>query len=587
MIDPRAGSSAGSGAVEAALLAVAAPGRQDLAPPRLLPRGAIDLIRVAAEDRSHAEQLAVRFGVDVRRIEDAALHFVHSVMFHPDSDHFRVLGVLPDDDDDTLKLHFRWLQKWLHPDRDPEGWISVYAERVNVAWAQLRRADRRAEYRERLGDPGQASDHMLPFGPGPAALEPAYDASLAVPTLISSRWARRLPAFVIGAGVVLAVALFAAHRVGENLLAAERSARERPETVAASPGPVTVSVEVGAGRPWEVAGEEGPVSSQHASPRPPGAAPVAVVQPVASRPPFPLGSTGSAPDREPLTRKEAAGRSDAGEAAAGRQPPGAEIASGGQVPERAAMERGGARTVALPAAVEPAAGVSLAQGDSVDRSLPVALMPPTSDGKTSTSRTVLAGSPRDDPMTVAGAVDPAAAAPGLPLLAVANETSARMRMAPAGQAEPVAVTRARAGTLPDAERDRSRSPPDSVVLESPFDPSVGRRLLNQFSSAYRDGQVQHVVVLFAPNARTPEGNLVDLHQRYGSLFAASSRRSLEFLDLEWRALPNGLEGVGRYEWAMRPRGAGGTHATAGRMRVVIEFVDGRPLIVLLDQRDVG
>jgi hypothetical protein len=38
---------------------------------------------------------------------------------------------------------------------------------------------------------------------------------------------------------------------------------------------------------------------------------------------------------------------------------------------------------------------------------------------------------------------------------------------------------------------------------------------------------------------------------------------------------------------MRPRSAGSTQATAGRMRVVIEFVDGRPLIVLLDQRDVG
>lgn len=126
-----------------------------------------------------------------------------------------------------------------------------------------------------------------------------------------------------------------------------------------------------------------------------------------------------------------------------------------------------------------------------------------------------------------------------------------------------------------------------MALAAPVDPSVGRRVLNQFSAAYRDGEVQQVVVLFAPNARTPEGNLVELHQRYGSLFAASSRRSLEFLDLEWRTLPNGLEGIGRYEWAMRPRGVGGTRATAGRIRVVIELVDGRPLIVLLDQQDVG
>jgi hypothetical protein len=95
------------------------------------------------------------------------------------------------------------------------------------------------------------------------------------------------------------------------------------------------------------------------------------------------------------------------------------------------------------------------------------------------------------------------------------------------------------------------------------------------------------VILFAPNARTPSGNLLDLHEQYGATFAGSSRRSLEFLDVEWRVLPNGLEGVGRYEWAMRPRSGASTRATSGRMRVVIEFIDGRPLISVLDQQDVG
>jgi hypothetical protein len=131
--------------------------------------------------------------------------------------------------------------------------------------------------------------------------------------------------------------------------------------------------------------------------------------------------------------------------------------------------------------------------------------------------------------------------------------------------------------------------PDASAREAPVvaDAMVGRRLLNKFSEAYREGAVQQVVILFAPNARTPAGNLWDLHQQYGSMFAASSRRSLEFLDVEWRAVPNGLEGVGRYEWAMRPRGKSTTEATSGRMRVVIEFMDGRPLIALLEQRDGG
>ena len=36
--------------------------------------------------------------------------------------------------------------KWLHPDRNQDGWEAVYADRVNVAWQDLKTPDRRAEY---------------------------------------------------------------------------------------------------------------------------------------------------------------------------------------------------------------------------------------------------------------------------------------------------------------------------------------------------------------------------------------------------------------------------------------------------------
>jgi hypothetical protein len=556
MIDPRAGASAAGGAVEAALFAVAAPGRQDLAPPRVLPGGALDLIRVAAEDRPHADLLAARFGVDVRRIEDAALHFVHAVMFHPDSDHFRVLGVRPDDDDETLKLHFRWLQKWLHPDRDPEGWVSVYAERVNIAWAQLRRADRRAEYRERLGSLDAAPGPLAPVGLESAAAEPPFGTAPVAPILISSRWARRLPALVIGSGAVLVVALFAAHRVGENLLAAERSARERAEI-----GVVPLA--------------------QEPMPRSPAAAPEAVARPVGSLVPASAGSGVTAQD-DPVAQAGDIEAPLAGEAQTGRPLPATLTATRDEAVAAWPGTGNATRADALPGATEPSPEMAVAQDSAIDRALrdePMAKVDERGE-----SRAGLAPSPREEPARPVVTAEPVAASSARPPLAIADGVPAQST---AQSPEPVGLAGAREVPAGSAEDLRPTAPTGPVAPGSPVDPSVGRRVLNQFSSAYRDGQVQDLVVLFAPNARTPEGNLVDLHQRYGSLFATSSRRSLEFIDLEWRALPNGLEGVGRYEWAMRPRGIGGTQATAGRMRVIIELVDGRPLIVLLDQQDVG
>jgi hypothetical protein len=582
------GGATSGAAVEAALRALAAPGHQDLAPPWVLPQGAIDLIRVAAEDRGHAALLAERFGVEVRRIEDAALHFVHAVMFHPDSDHFRVLGVRPDDDEETLKLHFRWLQKWLHPDRDPEGWVSVYAERVNIAWTQLRRADRRADYRERLASRGPSIVAATPSGFAARPLPAGYDeaARPASPMRVSSRWIRRLPVIVVGGALVLAVGLFAAHRVGEKLLAGERKSPDRaaPAGVAArassttAPRPELGPVEPVATEPVSFRATVATVSG------PPALTPEPVSEAAAQQ-----AGTGERPP-DHAAAAVLAGRSDP-QPDDPTTPAPSRSATGNAVANAARAESPTGRAIAMappsPLA-EPAAGPRTAQPVSTLAVRGDGIVGAESDG----SRSADASEPVNAPPA---RVAKAGVAPGTPDLAAGRaieghgrataprdeplRTASRIDPAPASGPAPAAVA-GRAG-------EPAAQPVDARTHVSPVDPLIGRQVLNQFSAAYRDGQVQQVVVLFAPNARTPEGNLVELHRRYGMLFSASSRRSLEFLDVEWRALPNGLEGVGRYEWAMRPRSAGSTQATAGRMRVVIEFVDGRPLIVLLDQRDVG
>lgn len=577
MTEPIAATAAAGGAVEAALLALAAPGRQDLAPPRILPSGAIELIRVAAEDRAHTEELAARFGVDARRIEDAALHFVHAVMFHPDSDHFRVLGVRPDDDDETLKLHFRWLQKWLHPDRDPEGWSSVYAERINIAWAQLRRPDRREEYRERLRQSVPTSPNGAAVSVASPQIDRGFEFDRAGAPVISSRWARRLPAIVVGAVAVLAVGLFAAHRAGESLIAEERArAGADGRSTVARHSPVETTPDGIAVLPDDPTAVPSSVAAEDRERTPDDLRPASSSGPAG---PIELARGAVGPDAGPIAGESPRAASVrieserlAGAASAPAAEPASQISPGDTAPDDFAAAGQDATPGAIASTKEAVVPVPLVDQVTAARApIPV----PSPDAPTPIAAKAeearRAASAPEAAATLVRVADARAEAPRL-IVGARDQASAATVEAPTSMLE--------AG----ASESRSISAPEIVPVA---DPMVGRRLLNQFSAAYREGEVQRVVVLFAPNALTPAGNLLDLHQQYGSMFAASTRRSLEFLDVEWRPVPNGLEGVGRYEWAMRPRGKSTTEATSGRMRVVIEFIEGRPLIALLDQQDVG
>jgi len=571
----------GSGAVALALAKLGAPTSVDLDPPRQLPAGAIDLIRVVAGDQSRAEALAASHRVDVQSIHDASVLFVNAVMFHPDSDYFRVLGVPPDADSDTLKLHFRWLQKWLHPDRDPAGWVSSYAERVNVAWAQLRREDRREQYRQTVMAIGASRTDGPRISVGPIHLN-AGDASLGAAPVLASKWARRLPALVVGAIAVLTLGLFAAHRAGESLLLEQRD--EYAASAASTPAPDAMRAAT-APRPADPALLDAPI------------APIQIA-PQAERHSPSLSPAGA----------NAAAVGGAPEAVAPR----ASTQAIAQVPvPRPAMPPAATPAAErVSAAAQPAAAASVSASRAVidGRAEPsLVLSDPVVPAVASTARqaAVLAETPRvAQTVPTSAAVAPAAAAPRQAASALAPEPEPE----PAPRVEramPVAVvseapTALFAGPVTAAARDapaaktlpgqRERTEilgaqaPESFADRLSVDQALEvRRLLNRFSDSYRRGSLQELVVLFAPNARTPVGNLLDLHSEYGALFAQSNRRSLEFLAMQWQALPNGIKGVGRFEAALNRRDGRSTEASSGQVTVLIEFVDGAPRIASLAQ----
>jgi curved DNA-binding protein CbpA len=546
-----------SEAMAVALALVAAPDRAERVRASRLSDGVLDVIRVAAGDVALADEVAVQAGISRREVEEACLHYAHVVMFHSEADHFQVLGVTPDADEDLMKQHFRWLLKWLHPDRDPEGWVSSYAERVNAAWNLLRRSDRRLAYRSERAS--VSANEALPLSELVAASPPrALQPEVARLPRVSARLLTMLPAALVGLIVVTAAGLFAAHRAGESMLAREASlASTRQGDADVSPtiaGPE--DVDHGLPSASSDSARLDPMVDTTASRAKSGVVDSLTGPPATARAlPQPSMPALVAPSS---TLEDAKVRDE--------QPsPRLALAPSPQNSEQAPMP-----------AVSPVANTV------VPRPLPVSRPPDA--GK------------QDLPATMDSIVESGQAAePGAQTQAlVSTAREANDRRDPVSSEFNTAMTDRAVARAPEVTAAVATEPQDSLPTidsgqQSTAVPEVAadqqravRELLNRFSDAYRMGDPRALVVLFMPNAVTPYGNLLDFNDGYGEVVARSSRRSLEFLNLTMRPTPGGVEAIGRYEFALGQVRGGAVEATAGDARVLIEFEGGRPLIAALE-----
>lgn len=197
--------AATSPALEDALAALRAPGLLPRLRERALPEGQGLLLRIVAGD-AEARREGARLGnADEDAVREAAMLYVQQVLFHASADSYRVLGARQGASPETLKQHHRWLLHWLHPDRQADAWEAVYAERVNRAWQDLRTEERRVEYarrREALAAAAPVAASPRRIQPTPMRRPPRDE-----PTVLSSRTVRRLPALILGALAVGAIAL--------------------------------------------------------------------------------------------------------------------------------------------------------------------------------------------------------------------------------------------------------------------------------------------------------------------------------------------------------------------------------------------
>ena len=106
-----------------------------------LPPNITELMRIAAASPEACEAAAAQTGEPSLVLIEAARFYLQQVLFRPDADCYRILGIKRATSRATAREHMRWLLEWLHPDRNNNSWDAVYAERVLKAWREVSAAN--------------------------------------------------------------------------------------------------------------------------------------------------------------------------------------------------------------------------------------------------------------------------------------------------------------------------------------------------------------------------------------------------------------------------------------------------------------
>lgn len=189
-------------ALEWALALLHAPGERFALRHKPLPAGVEQLLGIAAGAAFNDVSEAARtFNESEARLREAAQFYAREVLFFPQADAYRVLGVGADSNVAQIKAHHRLLQHWLHPDRQHDEDDAIFATRVNVAWNRLRTPERR-----------QAYDDMLraeppPEAPGDVGELRGMRTWIPDTEVPRNRWQYRLPMLALSASCILLVVL--------------------------------------------------------------------------------------------------------------------------------------------------------------------------------------------------------------------------------------------------------------------------------------------------------------------------------------------------------------------------------------------
>ena len=522
------------------------------------------VIRIAAGEQAAREAAAAESGATSAEVVEACVFFLQQTLFASGGDSYRVLGTRPDDPQERLREHYRWLMKWLHPDRNPDGWEALYADRVNAAWQDLKTPDRRADYDQRAPAAPQA---MVP-SPTTNWRLPAADVAQRGPWL-SGRIVRNLPAIVLGslaaAAMLVVGATYWARTATERERAAREAARDRPAVDAGAPQVVQTEI------PQPV--ESMPPSLQASAAPPDGNTAalawedVSAAAPLATETPAVMASTSATIDEPPVAAVPVA--------AAPTVEPQLPVAATALTDIAAAIaENVGAPATQAAAEIPPA---QPARNDAPGPSVAAA-------GKPAEADTVAGAEPPARPASASAPTPPAMPPPTV--RAVAETRVQPGPVPPTGVAEPALEPVAERSPAMVARREGvSATEPSADVAKLPPEPARiaparanAEALMREFIAAYAAGDLGRFDRLLSADGRG-QATLLDMRRRLDS----TDMRFLEITRVQWQLDSDSARASATYRDTYVPRGSRKAVTEAGRIDWDIRIEDGNHRIAGIER----
>lgn len=566
----------GTDALEQALALRSAPSLRQVLRSRPLPAGVLVVLEIAGGNRQTVLACARKSAESPRVLAEAAVLFVQQVLFFEGADHYRLLGVGVDAKQDTIHEHYRWLLRWLHPDRGEQRWETTFAERVTAAWNVLRSPERRAAYDAQLSiqpAPRQRLPRVAGLPPEPVApvvpgrmlpwLPVSTLAGLAMASaLILVFWYRtdqrvRVPhwqAETVGGRQDRDIAGDAARRA----LAADSDAEDELAPISAAADAAQTQAQADAVGPDEsVAGD-----TAGASVAPP--------------------ATSVVDDRPTVPAAVPVSRQSIGYSSSSR-PAGDEPRASGPQSGPILLPQG------VVAAMPRPAPVTLVQPDAARSgparfphpSAPPATAKPTEAGPT------VHGSPEKAALTASVAAEPHNNHPapvrggesvGVDRIASIRMVPSAISVAAAGTtparsavAQGAVASTASGASLAPAASSALGAVPAPPVAPPPAAPLPAAQAVaavpRQFVAAYAQGDLDRMMALFSTDAVENRGRIDAIARDYRRLFADTSMRSLDLDALVWTIRPGRIVGVGPYVAYFRAQGGEGDRRVQGWIRI--------------------
>jgi hypothetical protein len=137
---------AGRTALKVAIGLLHVPSQAQLIRSEPLPDDVMVLLRIVTGGADVAREAALKARRSPDTVRRAAVFFIEQILFAPDADSYRVLGVNSGADAGELQRNAALLFKWLHPEHDAQGTRAAFASRLAAAWSDLKTPDRRVAY---------------------------------------------------------------------------------------------------------------------------------------------------------------------------------------------------------------------------------------------------------------------------------------------------------------------------------------------------------------------------------------------------------------------------------------------------------